>query len=75
MHIFDIIGHPRNQPADGVARKKIKRQILNMRKKLHPQIMHDYVSAVFHDYFLRKVEDEIEQNHRQKDCGHQADPV
>ena len=70
MHVLDIVGRSGHQPADRVAGKKFKRQILYMRIKLHPHIVHDHVPAVFHNHFLAKIEDEIKKDDGQKDERH-----
>ena len=72
MHILDVIGHPGHQAADRIAGKKFNCQILYMIKEPHPQIVHDHVTAVFHNHFLGKIENEIKKYDCQEDSCHYA---
>ena len=56
MHVLNVVGDAGHESVNRIARKKFNGQSLNMAIKLHAKIVHDHMTAIFHDYFLEKIE-------------------
>ena len=73
MHVLNIICDPSYKTAHGIARKKCNRQALYMCKQPYPQIVHDHLAGIFHEYDLHHIENKPGHDHAKENSRNKSD--
>jgi hypothetical protein len=66
MHILRIVGYACHEPAHGIPGKETDCKTLDVRKEPHAQIVHDSLTGVFHDEYLRNSQQKGDKDQNEK---------
>ena len=74
MNILDVVGQTSHQPSHRIFIKKGDREVLEMRKDLHAEVVHHFLACHLHGKDLSKTDSKIDDQNRNNEEGDPENP-